>query len=247
MQELLVSKTFQDKYDDYYGDEISEWRELGAMAKLKNIVTVCQDYAHAKVIEIGCGDGVILKKMAEIGFGEKLYGLEISSSALKVLQRQKIASLEESQLFNGYDIPYNDQEFDLAILSHVIEHVEYPRKLLKEAARVSKYLFIEVPLENTWRLPKDFIPDEMGHINFYSEKTIRRLVQSCDLKVLNQIVTNRSQITYEYQSGKKGTLKYLIKEVALQTMPAIAKQMFTYHSSLLCHKVPPNSQIGAHK
>ena len=236
MQELLVSKRLQNQYDNYYGDQISEWRQLGAIPKVKNIITLCQEYAHTKVIEIGCGDGVILKNLAEAGFGQKLYGLEISSSALKVLKQQKIDSLEECQLFNGYRIPYNDQEFDLAILTHVIEHVEYPRELLKEAARVSNYLFIEVPLENTWRLPKDFIPDDVGHINFYSEKTIRRLVQTCGLTVLKQIVTNPSQMTYEYQSGKKGALKYLIRQAALQTIPVVAKQMFTYHSSLLCHK-----------
>jgi hypothetical protein len=169
-----------------------------------------------------------------VKFGEELYSLEISESAVAAILRRRIAGVRDCRLFDGYAIPYQSGEFDLAILSHVLEHAEHPRKLLYEASRVASCIFIEVPLEDTAMLKPDFVFDSVGHINFYSRKTIRRLVQTCDLRVLSQVVTNPSRAVYEYQSGRKGILKYMVKEFLLRADERLAGRLFTYHSALVC-------------
>jgi len=123
------------------------------------------------------------------------------------------------------------------VLSHVLEHAEHPRMLLYEASRVAKYVLVEVPLEDTVRMTPDFVFNSVGHINFYSWKTIRRLVQSCDLKVVSQVITHCSRPMYEYQSGRKGVLKYVIKDLLLRASERLACQLFTYHASILCTRV----------
>lgn len=50
----------------------------------------------------------------------------------------------------------SDGSFDLAIQSHVLEHVEYPRVVSHEAARVADYVFVEVPLELNRRTAEHF-------------------------------------------------------------------------------------------
>ena len=45
--------------------------------------------------------------------------------------------LVESKLFDGARVPYPDNSFDLAYMSHVVEHLEHPRQLIYEAARVA--------------------------------------------------------------------------------------------------------------
>ncbi|MFH0958676.1 MAG: methyltransferase domain-containing protein [Pseudomonadota bacterium] len=145
-----------------------------------------------------------------------------------------IPRLVECALFDGYNVPYDNSKFDLAILSHVIEHVEYPRRLLYEAKRVAKYVFVEVPCEDTLRLKRDFVFDKVGHINSYSPKTIRRLVQTCNLKVLKQITVNPQKELYTFQKGKKGLINYYIKKYLLYFSPLEATNIFTYHSALIC-------------
>jgi SAM-dependent methyltransferase len=234
MKTISASDQLKNNYEDYYESGDSEWRRLGAVDKASNILTLCHDLPHASILEIGAGEGSILKRLSELSFGEKLYALEISTSGVEAINRKGISRLTECLAFDGYDIPYDDHKFDLAILSHVIEHVEHPRKLLYEAARVAAYVFIEVPLEDNLRLKKDFVFDKVGHINFYSPITIRRLIQTCNLVVLKQTVTNPSKAVHHYRLRGKGLTSYYIREYLLKVSPGLATRIFTYHSSLVC-------------
>ena len=111
----------------------------------------------------------------------------------------------------------SDKRFDLAILSHVLEHVEYPRKLISEAARVARNVFIEVPLEDNLKLSQDFVFDRVGHINFYSVRTIRLLVQSCGMRILGAHLSLSSRQSYAYRKGKwRGAVSHLVKEASLR-------------------------------
>ncbi|MBE7433052.1 MAG: class I SAM-dependent methyltransferase [Anaerolineales bacterium] len=234
MKNIATSSRLKTNYEDYYESGDPEWRRLGAVDKCANIVSLCRDLPHETILEIGAGDGAILKRLSELGFGEKLHALEISPSGVEAIKNKGIPNLVECLLFDGYELPYNDFKFDLAVLSHVIEHVEYPRKLLYEAARVARHVFVEVPLEDTLRLKPNFVFDKVGHINFYSPVTFRRLVQTCSLEVLKQTVTNPSNAVHRYRYGWKGTVNYYIKELLLKIFPRLATKFFVYHSSLVC-------------
>jgi ubiquinone/menaquinone biosynthesis C-methylase UbiE len=232
--EFSVHESLLRNYDAYY-DGKSEWRRLGALDKARNIQSLCADIRHRKVLEIGAGEGSILQVLSDEGFAESLYALEISESAVRVIRERNLAALQECRLFDGYAVPYGDKEFDLVILSHVLEHLEYPRRLLYEAARVAHHVFIEVPLEDTSRQKADFVFDAVGHINDFSMRSIRRFVQSCRMRVISQRTTNNSLPVYIFQFGKCGGLaRYVIKRTLLRLVPGLASRVYTYNSSLLC-------------
>jgi len=240
MSAIKVGDQLKANYEDYYREDgESEWRRLGALDKAGNIVALCGALPRKSVLEIGAGEGAILQRLSELGFGDELHAIEISSSGVEAIRRKAIPRLAECKLFDGSRIPYDDNRFDLAVLSHVLEHVEHPRQLLYEASRVAKYVFIEVPLEDTSRRRRDFVLDKVGHINFYSPRTIRWLAQSCNLRVLGELTTNPSKATYAYQLGLKGGLNYHIKQVLLRVAPALATQHFCYHGSLVCERRVP--------
>lgn len=221
------------QYDGYYKDGRSEWRRLGAVDKAANIVALCRDIPASSVLEIGAGDGAVLSRLSELGFGDELHAAEISQSGLSVIQSRAIPRLVECRIFDGYRLPWEDGRFDVAILSHVVEHVEHPRQVLHEAARVARYVFVEVPTEDISRRPRDYAPDSVGHINFFSPRTIRWLVQSCGLWVLRQVTTNPSKAVYTYQGGRKGQIQHDIKSALLRWAPVFATRHFCYHEALL--------------
>lgn len=231
-----VSTYLRDNYKNYYEHGDSEWRRLGAIGKVRNIVDLCGHLNAADIIEIGAGEGSILKRMSDVKFGEKMWAVEISSSGVSAISRRQIDNVVECRLFDGYHIPYGDGQFDLAILSHVLEHVEYPRMLIYEAARVAKHVFIEVPLEDTARLPWDFTFDAVGHIDAYSPRSIRRLVQSCGMVVEHQITSCPTKEIYAFQKGRRGLANFYLKSLILWLWPGIATRMFTYNGALLFRK-----------
>jgi SAM-dependent methyltransferase len=221
----------------HYGGP-SEWRWIGARDKADNVVALARDGAHRSVVEVGAGDGALLARLSERGFAEELAALEISESGLVQTRAREIPELSECQLFDGERIPFDDDRFDLAVLSHVLEHAEQPRRLLMEAARVARRVFVEVPLEDHWRLPDQFEPNALGHINYFSQKSLRRFVQTCDLAVVGERVVNPSREVYaaRFGGGLGGAWRWALKQGTLRVVPALAQRLWTYHGALLCQK-----------
>jgi ubiquinone/menaquinone biosynthesis C-methylase UbiE len=185
----------------------------------------------------------VLQRLADSGFGHRHFALDISASGVERIRRRTIPTLVECRQFDGYSVPYLDSAFDIAILSHVLEHVEHPRLLLNEAARVANHIFVEVPLEHNRRLPKNFVWNSVGHINFYTAKTIRLLVQSCGHEVLDQRESHPARRQYQYRHGSRGNLEYFVKEWSLRAIPSVAQSLWTYHSSLLIRS--RRAKVGA--
>lgn len=126
----------------------------------------------------------MLDKLNRKGLGKKLGVVEISKSGVEAIKARKIAKLDSIDVFDGYHIPHPDKSFDLGLAIHVVEHVEHERMFLREAARVCKKLYIEVPLEHTRDLSKAIrMSGPYGHINFYTTQTFENLLKTSGLKV----------------------------------------------------------------
>ena len=234
---LHTDERVRRSYDEHYdrkGRDERQWRQLGAVEKARNIMVGCRDIPHERILEIGCGDGAVLERLDEGAFGHELYGIEVSAGACTLTTERKLTHLVECRLYDGLHVPYADDAFDLVVLSHVVEHLEHPRQVIYEAARVGRHVFIEVPLEDTVRMADDFTWNDTGHINAYSYKTIRRLAQTCNLRVLSQSILLPSKQAHAYHDGTRGAVKYWIKRAALALGPRWAARHFVYHCALLC-------------
>lgn len=236
MTELKVSDRLRENCDRYYDNEDDEWRRLGAVDKAANIVELCGALEHGRILEIGAGDGAILQRLAELDLATDYSPQRSPPRAPPRLPGRRYPGWPDATIFDGYELPYADENFDLAVLSHVVEHVEHPRRILREASRVARYVFVEVPLEDMSRLSRDSTLDRVGHINFYSPRTIRWLLRSRGLHVIRQATTNPSRATYVYHRGRRGLMHYYIKHTLIATVPSFATRHFAYHGSLVCEK-----------
>jgi ubiquinone/menaquinone biosynthesis C-methylase UbiE len=230
----MVGEKIVDQYRDYYGNsQLSEWRRLGAIDKVENIRELVGSVPLGAVVDIGCGDGAVITEMARMGVAGRYVGVDISESAIQMAAGRSVAGAA-FRVFDGDCVPFADKEFDIAILSHVVEHLENPRRLLQEARRVGKKVLVEVPCEHTIRLSRDYLPTPVGHINFYTPITIRRLLQTCGLEVERQITKGCSLPVMKFESPRGGLAKYLLREAALKVSPRWAPGLFVYHTALLC-------------
>lgn len=186
MSEEIISTDVKQAYDEFYVGRDEQWRMLGAKYKAKNIVDVCFGKSFNKVLEVGAGDGSILHYLSEWNTFPEMHALEISQSGTEQIRKRNLKNVKSAGIFDGYQIPFKDNEFDLVILAHVLEHVEFERMLLREIKRVSKHLVIEVPCDYRYGVDlrmKHFL--DYGHINMYTPTSLRFLVQSEGFELLN--------------------------------------------------------------
>lgn len=229
---IELNEKLRENYSDYYSGE-SEWRRVAAISKAANIVRLCNSHRHDAVLDIGAGEGAVLQRLAELKFGKQYWATEISPTGVDAIRSRKIPNLRVCELYDGYTLPYSDKQFDLAILSHVVEHLEYPRRLIYEASRVAHKVFMEVPLEYTMMRPRDFTFSKVGHLNFFTEKTLRWLVQSCGMKIIAQESVVAGKGNHTFHQPRIGEIKYHLKRALLRAAPTIAPHLLTYMGMLV--------------
>lgn len=94
-----------------------------------------QHSESAKVLDLGCGEGNSIEFFRGLGDNIIWHGVDIENSP-EVKQRARESDLFSS--FNGVDLPYSDNYFDLIYCHQVLEHVRYPDALIADALRVLK-------------------------------------------------------------------------------------------------------------
>lgn len=177
-------------YDDFYTGLDEKWRLLSAKYKAENLLRVCEGRKFKKILEVGAGDGSILTYLNEWDFAPEMHALEISQSGVDQINARKLDKLKSVQIFDGYHIPFEDDAFDLVILSHVLEHVEFERQLLREIRRVAAFVLIEVPRDYRYGVDKrmsHFL--NYGHINMYTPTMLRFLVKSEGFEVISDRIS----------------------------------------------------------
>jgi ubiquinone/menaquinone biosynthesis C-methylase UbiE len=216
---LSVGETLQTAYNEQYTDETTAWRECGGKYKADNILNVCKGHRFSKVLECGAGEGSILKFLDEANVFSELFAIEISDSGISQIQKRNLQSLTEVKKFDGYEIPFSNKAFDMVYCSHVIEHVEHPRILLREIKRVSDFQAFEIPLDYSLEIDKrvdNFL--SYGHINIYTPSLFKFLLKSEGYEIISERFTHIAEEVIRFNWDKNLNQKTsFIKEIKLKT------------------------------
>lgn len=89
-----------------------------------------------KILDIGCGAGMLANTLAKRGHG--VTGIDISETSLHVARTHDDSQSVRYLNANAYSLPFADGEFDVVCVMDVLEHVEEPSLVVGEAARVLK-------------------------------------------------------------------------------------------------------------
>jgi 2-polyprenyl-3-methyl-5-hydroxy-6-metoxy-1,4-benzoquinol methylase len=186
----------------YYGsgrrfNQIVEW----LLDNLYNYraTQIEQHQQPGKVLDIGCGRGLLLHKLRQRGWTPM--GTELSEEAASYA-RDRLGLPVTTQMVE--DVNFPDDEFDLVILWHVLEHVHSPRAMLKEVARILKpggTLLVAVPnfgsLESRWSKTGWFHLDVPRHLTHFTRSTLAQALNDAGLTVAS---TNFFSTEYDFFS-----------------------------------------------
>jgi SAM-dependent methyltransferase len=212
------------------------WRTLGARSKAAHVRSLCEraGLVPRTVVEIGCGDGALLDELA--GWTPAIDGFELSPTAAQFARQRKVARRVEA--FDGTHVPAQDDEYDLAILSHVIEHVPDPVPLLHEAGRIAPHVLVEVPLEDnrSGRRPtKRRLAEQAGHVHSLNRASLQAMLTAAHLKPLSEMT---DALSYEHHAFHAGPVKGALKHATRQALhrAGLAERLITLHYAVLTRR-----------
>src|SRR4051794_16446468 len=207
-----VTTDLQAFYGDLYTVEDPEraqflggWRALGARSKAAHIhaLVTRANLNPQRIVEIGCGDGALLEALT---IGEALDGFEIAEEAAALARRRILPRVGRIEAYDGEHIPAADDAYDLAILSHVVEHIPDPAPVLAEAARLARHVIVEVPLENNQSAKRPHIRQEaarIGHVHEFDREAVRMLMREAGLIVVEELTDPLSLAHHSYFAETK--------------------------------------------
>jgi SAM-dependent methyltransferase len=224
-------------------ERLGRWRELGARSKAAHVRALCGRVGlkPRSLVEIGCGDGALLAQLR--GFAAVMDGFELSGPAAE-LARRAVPEARRIEAFDGFEVPAESDSYDLAILSHVLEHVPVPGPLLAEAARVADEVLVEVPLEDNRSAARPAKREEaarIGHLHAFARADVRELVQSAGLVIQGELTDPLPYAHHAFfettrQARVAARAKWALRTTAHRIAPRTAETMFTVHYAVLARR-----------
>lgn len=151
---------------------------------------------EGKMLDIGCGGGLLTESLRYYYPKTKIYGCDVSQTA--IVYAKKFGSGKVSYgVIKNKKLPYKDNTFDVCLCLDVLEHVPDDNFFLKEVKRITKNggkFFMVLPCEGqpftyTWLFQKIRFGDKLtfknwGHIHpEYTHKYVETLLRKHNFSI----------------------------------------------------------------
>lgn len=132
-------------------------------------------YGGKRVLDFGCATGGYCLELKRLAF--ECVGVDVNKEYVKIARNKGVEAYVVKE-----QLPFNNNSFDTVIMFELLEHVQNPSEILKEAKRVAKKnILITVPdcggfeILRSYRLTYEHFL-ELDHINFFTKKDLENLL-----------------------------------------------------------------------
>jgi len=184
MKKEIQFEKYKKRGANYHYRQIDKWNfhEFNSFvqARYEKHIQLISKYFNSnntkeplKILDVGCGEGVLLYLLAK-KLGQKrieYYGIDLSKEALEIAKK-KLPFATFSQA-GAYTTKFDDNFFDIVISSDVIEHVNFPKKMIQEIYRISKegaIVILGTPIRCTEK------PADIMHYHEFFQEELKNLM-----------------------------------------------------------------------
>jgi SAM-dependent methyltransferase len=135
------------------------------------IITLLDPQPGERVLDVGCGSGNHLIFFSQLGLD--IAGIDASPYMINKA-RERLGKRCSLKTGMAEDLPFDDNEFDLAVLTNTLEFLDDPLPALREAGRVAnRRIFIGVMNSLSWyclfyKIQGLFRESLLNHVRFYN-------------------------------------------------------------------------------
>jgi ubiquinone/menaquinone biosynthesis C-methylase UbiE len=205
----------------YFDERENEQRVIKAAQRRLRRMNRMVDLRQGTLLDVGCAFGVCLRTAKHLYPQCHVHGVDISEYATEYARDQLgldvlTGSLEEAA--------YPSNLFDAVTMTGLIEHLRDPRVEMREVNRVMRMggvVVIETgdvgSLEARIK-GKHYTYFLPGHVNYFSRRTLRRLLEETGFTVLRMFSTDYGFLNYSLLKMAKrgsGSVGSLLGQVAL--------------------------------
>jgi SAM-dependent methyltransferase len=181
---------------------------------------------HGTVLDVGCGDSPY-KHLLPVD--ANYVGVDIQAQNYFGYSNRKIMQ------FDGYNIPLETSTVDALICTEVLEHVQYPQRLIKDFLRVMKpgaKGILTVP----WSARNHYVPYDFYR---YAYAILPELLQDFDnIKVITRgtdisVICSKIIVAYMRTFLPTRFIKILFLPISLLISPVLIASVLIGHLSLM--------------
>jgi len=164
---------YQTRGHDYHWQQIAKnlfTFNAYVQARYQQIVDQIPKSNNLKILDIGCGDGVLLYLISQKN-KSLLTGIDLDQDSLKIATTKVKAKFIKA---SAYKLPVKSSSYDYVLASEIIEHLDQPKKMLIEIKRVLKpkgIVIITTPVK-LFQKPEDSL-----HVQEFTVKDINQILR----------------------------------------------------------------------
>ena len=169
---------------------------LGGQDATQRLLDMCHLGATSKVLDVGCGGGNTACLIAQ-QYGSRVQGIDISevmvAKAEQRARRQGLEDMVEFRVADAFDLPFEDDTFDVVIIESVLTPLPGDKgKALEEMARVvrpggrigANETTVDPSAPEEWLALLDEHPAMYGT---FTAQTLRSLFEESGLHVVEMV------------------------------------------------------------
>lgn len=170
-----IEMTKFDKYDDHGA---YHWRECDRLSPVYNPPLVARygmvlsRARGGRALDVGAGDGYLTARLAD--YCESVIGLEYECAGVAAAN-EMLADIPNANMQQGsaYEMPSEDDIFDVITMADVIEHLDAPEQAVLEMA------WVAAPGSATYVTTPQWRPDRVWdkrHVREYTPSELQQLM-----------------------------------------------------------------------
>ncbi len=243
---MTVKDTF---YEDFWKDKgytlsyalshVSEFR-------YPSIKTLWGNFEKPKkVLDFGCGNGVLPFWLAKSGFADSVLGVDVSETAIRFAKNEFTSSRLQYEHINDIADVAKRDNYDLVVSSHVLEHIKELEPVFSKLKELSSFFIFEVPLEKclSQKLRKFFTgasweDNPVGHVNFWNRDQFLTLLEQ------HGFVVAKEHLYAPILPAKQGTLRGYLQLALLKLLGVhLYSRIAGTHIAVLCYVSVKGEQL----